>query len=142
MRVLILNGPNLNLLGQRQPELYGSQNYADLCAYLEKEADSLGLDIILKQSNHEGALIDWIQAAKADEIDAIVINPAAYTHTSVALLDALLAVGLPAVEVHLTDPDQREDFRKISYVREACEATFKGYGFASYGHALKHLSKR
>lgn len=141
MHVLMLNGPNLNLLGQREPDLYGAQTYDDLCAHVQAKAKGLGFHLSHYQSNHEGDLVDRIQEAKAQGVAAIIINPAAYTHTSVALLDALLAVGLPAVEVHLTDPDQREDFRHISYVRQACLATFKGQGFGSYDLALDFLAQ-
>lgn len=141
MRILVLNGPNLNLLGIREPEIYGRQTYADLCAAIQKEADALGVDSSFFQSNHEGALVDAIQDALG-HADGILLNPAAYTHTSVALLDAVKAVGIPTVEVHLSDPDAREDFRKISYVRAACIATVKGYGFDSYLRALRLLVSR
>lgn len=140
MRVLILNGPNLNLLGQREPDLYGTKTYDDLCQHLQATAQHLNLVIDIRQTNHEGVLVDWIQGAKGQGFDALVINPAAYTHTSIALLDAILAVGLPTIEVHLTDPDEREPFRRVSYLRPACAATFKGQGFASYDQALNTLA--
>ncbi len=141
MRVLVLNGPNLNLLGLREPELYGSKTYAELEAQIQKKALSLGLEVEIRQSNHEGVLVDWIQQALGT-FDAIVINPAAYTHTSVALLDALKAVGLPTVEVHLSDLSLRENFRQCSYVRSACEKTIMGEGFTGYEMALEYLKER
>lgn len=142
MKILVINGPNMNLLGLRQPEIYGSATYADLLAMLRAEAETLGIEISFFQSNHEGALVDAIQQAHFDRVDGIVLNPAAYTHTSVALLDALKAVGIPTVEVHVSDPDTREDFRHISYVRAACVATVKGHGLAGYLEALHLLRER
>lgn len=118
MHILVINGPNLNLLGKREPAIYGNRTYADLCAEIQSSANALGVQAEFFQSNHEGALVDAIQSA-CGRADGIILNPAAYTHTSVALLDAVLAVGIPTVEVHLSDPDTREDFRKISYVRPA-----------------------
>lgn len=141
MKILVLNGPNLNLLGLREPEIYGTKTYADLEAQIQKKALALGLEVKVRQSNHEGVLVDWIQGALGD-FDAIVINPAAYTHTSVALLDALKAVGLPTVEVHLSDLSLREDFRQRSYVRSACEKTIMGVGFSGYEKALEYLKER
>ena len=138
MKLLILNGPNLNLLGIREPDIYGRQTYADLVAYLQACADELGCSVEIRQSNHEGVLVDWIQEAYGT-FDGIVINPAAYTHTSVAILDALKAVALPAVEVHLSDVDKRESFRRISYPGMACRKTFKGYGFAGYRMAMEYF---
>lgn len=138
MKLLVVNGPNLNLLGIREPEIYGEKNYEDLVALLHAEAARLGVELEVMQSNHEGALIDAIQSAYG-RCDGIVLNPAAYTHTSVALLDAVKAVGVPTVEAHLTDPDEREDFRRISYVRQACAATVKGKGFDSYLEAMRLL---
>ena len=135
MKLLVLNGPNLNLLGLREPELYGKQSYAALTAFIEGSARELGCEVEIRQSNHEGVLVDWIQEAYG-RFDGIVINPAAYTHTSVAILDALKAVGLPAVEVHLTDIATREEFRKVSYAGLACRKTFKGLGFEGYRQAL------
>ncbi len=135
MKLLVLNGPNLNLLGLREPELYGKQSYAALTTFIEDSARELGCEVEIRQSNHEGVLVDWIQEAYG-RFDGIVINPAAYTHTSVAILDALKAVGLPAVEVHLTDIATREEFRKVSYAGLACRKTFKGLGFEGYRQAL------
>lgn len=141
MRILVLNGPNLNLLGLREPEIYGAQNYAALVEYILQCADSLGCEVEVRQSNHEGVLVDWIQEAYG-KFDAIVINPAAYTHTSVAILDALKAVQLPAVEVHLSDVSTREDFRQISYARLACQKTYMGLGFEGYKKALEFFVKQ
>lgn len=138
MHILVLNGPNLNMLGIREPEHYGTQTLADLIAMLEAEADRLGITIECYQSNHEGDLVDKIQAAYGTA-DGILINPAAYTHTSVALLDAVKAVSIPTVEVHISDPDTRDEFRKISYIRQACIATVKGKGFAGYIEGLHIL---
>lgn len=138
MKLLIVNGPNLNMLGIRERSLYGAQDYNALCAFLHEQARRLNVEIELFQSNHEGAIVDAIQSAYG-RMDGIVINPAAYTHTSVAILDALKAVSLPAVEVHLTDVNAREDFRKISFARLACEKTFAGYGFDGYRMAMEYL---
>ena len=135
MKILVLNGPNLNMLGIREPGIYGAQSYADLVAFIEKSAAEEGLEVDCRQSNHEGTLVDWIQEA-ADGYDGIVINPGAYTHTSIALLDALKAVNLPAVEVHISDVSKREDFRQVSYVRMACVKTYMGLGFEGYRQAL------
>lgn len=139
MHILVLNGPNLNMLGIREPEHYGTQTLADLIAMLEDEAKRLGITIECYQSNHEGDLVDKIQAAYG-KADGILINPAAYTHTSVALLDAVKAVQIPTVEVHISDPDTRDEFRKISYIRQACIATIKGKGFAGYIEGLRLLA--
>lgn len=139
MRILVINGPNLNLLGLREPELYGGKSYRDLVAMIAAEAKKLGVQVEFVQSNHEGALVDAIQGAYR-KFDGIVINPGAYTHTSIALLDALKAVGLPAVEVHITDPDRREEFRRLSYIRAACTATIKGRGLQGYLDALHLLT--
>ena len=141
MNILVLNGPNMNMLGIRQPEIYGSATYQDLTELIQKEADALGVTVSFFQSNHEGALVDAIQQAYFDQVDGIIINPAAYTHTSVALLDAVKAVGIPTVEVHVSDPDSREDFRRVSYIRQACAATIKGRGFQGYVDALHFLCK-
>ena len=141
MKILVLNGPNLNLLGKREPDIYGSQSYAELVQYIEREAAALDIAVSCLQSNHEGALIDRIQEAEG-VYDAIIINPAAYTHTSIAILDALKAVALPAVEVHLTSPEKREPFRRISYAGMACEKSFCGMGFAGYREALVYLKQR
>lgn len=139
MKILVLNGPNLNLLGLREPEIYGKQSYAHLESYIRQSAEELGCEVEIFQSNHEGVLVDRIQEAYG-KFDGIVINPAAYTHTSVAILDALKAVGLPAVEVHLSDVSKREDFRQFSYVRLACKATFMGLGFEGYKRALEFFA--
>lgn len=138
MKILILNGPNLNMLGVREPEIYGRDTYADLCALLQREADALGAEVAFFQSNHEGALVDAIQNAHGNT-DGILINPGAYTHTSVALLDAVKAVGIPTVEVHISDPDLREPFRKTSYIRAACVKTIKGRGLPGYVEGLRFL---
>ncbi|MCI8990646.1 MAG: type II 3-dehydroquinate dehydratase [Lawsonibacter sp.] len=140
MQILVINGPNMNMLGIRQPEIYGKATYEDLKAMIQAEADRLGVAVDFFQSNHEGALVDAIQKAYFDKTDGIIINPAAYTHTSVALLDAVKAVGLPTVEVHISDPDTREDFRHISYIRAACAATIKGHGLEGYLEALRLLA--
>ena len=139
MNILVLNGPNMNLLGIRQPEIYGKATYEDLKAMVETEADRLGVDISFFQSNHEGALVDAIQQAYFDGVDGIIINPAAYTHTSIALLDAVKAVGIPTVEVHVSDPDTREEFRHVSYIRAACVTTIRGRGLPGYVEALQFL---
>ncbi len=138
MKLLFLNGPNLNMLGIREPGIYGRQTYQDLEKYIQDFCGELGIACEILQSNHEGVLVDAIQSA-CGRVDGIVINPAAYTHTSVALLDALKAVSLPAVEVHLSDVSAREDFRQISYVRLACRRTFAGHGFQGYRMAAEAL---
>lgn len=140
MHLLILNGPNLNMLGIREPEIYGKATYADLCRLIEEHAEKQGIQVTLYQSNHEGDLVDAIQRALG-KADGIVINPAAYTHTSVALLDALKAVALPAVEVHISDPDARESFRHTSFVRAACVKTIAGHGFEGYLEAMDFLAE-
>ena len=139
MKILVLNGPNMNMLGIRQPEIYGKATYQDLCGMIQTEADKLGVQVSFFQSNHEGALVDAVQQAYFDTVDGIIINPAAYTHTRVALLDAVKAVGIPTVEVHVSDPDGREEFRHISYIRAACVATVKGHGLPGYLEALHML---
>ena len=136
MKVLVINGPNLNLLGLREPSLYGARNFAALQEFIRSSAASLGIDVELFQSNHEGAIVDAIQAAYG-ACDAILINPAAYTHTSVAILDALKAVGIPTVEVHLSDINSREEFRKHSYVSLVAKKTICGKGFDGYREALE-----
>ena len=141
MKILVLNGPNLNMLGIREPDIYGKQDYTALVDFVENAAQELGCRAEIRQSNHEGVLVDWIQEAYG-KFDGIVINPAAYTHTSVAILDALKAVGLPAVEVHLSDVSKREDFRHISYAGMACFAKFQGLGFEGYRRALQALLAR
>ena len=140
MKILVINGPNLNMLGIREPGIYGKSTYADLCSLLEQTAKDLGMEVEIYQSNHEGDLVDKIQWAYG-KIDGIVINPAAYTHTSVAILDALKAVALPAVEVHLSDINEREAFRHISYPAMACIAQIKGKGFAGYEEAILLLKE-
>ena len=140
MKILVLNGPNLNMLGIREPGIYGSNTFADLLALIERTAREEGLDIEQYQSNHEGDLVDKIQWAYG-KIDGIVINPAAYTHTSVAILDALKAVSIPAVEVHISDVDAREPFRQISYAGLACCKTIKGHGFEGYREAILYLKE-
>ena len=141
MKLLILNGPNLNLLGIREPAIYGYETFADLCERIEAYAKTKGIDVRLVQSNHEGDLVDAIQQAYFDGLDGIVLNPGAYTHTSIALLDALKGVGLPAIEVHISDPDTREEFRHVSYVRAACIATVKGRGTQGYLDAIDLLAE-
>ena len=138
-RILVINGPNLNLLGIREPEIYGTGTYRELEENIRTWAKELNLEVQIIQSNHEGDIIDAIQAAYK-RIDGIVINPAGYTHTSVAIADALKAVGIPTVEVHLSDPDTREDFRKVSYIRPVCRATVNGKGFLGYKEALQILT--
>ena len=137
--LLVLNGPNLNMLGIREPEIYGSATYAELCRLIETHAEKRGITVSIFQSNHEGDLVDAIQAAWGVQ-DGIILNPGAYTHTSVALLDALKAVGIRTVEVHITDVDEREEFRKISYVRAACEKTISGHGTDGYLEAMDVLT--
>ena len=138
MKLLVLNGPNLNMLGIREPEIYGQASYRDLCATILDHAKEIGAEVEIYQSNHEGALVDKIQQAYG-AVDGIVINPAAYTHTSIALLDALKAVAIPTVEVHLSNVGEREEFRRISYVRAACIATVAGKGFDGYLEAMDLL---
>lgn len=140
MKVLVINGPNLNMLGVREPDIYGKQDYASLCSFIQNAADELQITVEIVQSNHEGVLVDTIQQALG-RFDGIVINPAAYTHTSVAILDALKAVQLPAVEVHLSDVRTREPFRQISYAGMACRKTFCGMGFEGYRAALRFLAE-
>ena len=141
MKFLVINGPNLNLLGLREPAIYGSQNYEALLSLVRTACDAEGIGVDFFQSNHEGAIVDDIQAAYG-VYDGIVINPAAYTHTSVAILDALKAVALPAVEVHLSDVKSRDDFRQISYAGLACEKTIMGLGFQGYVEAIRYLAER
>ena len=138
MKILVINGPNLNMLGIREPGIYGKNTFADLLALLEETGREEGIEIKQFQSNHEGALVDEIQAAYG-KFDGIVINPAAYTHTSVAILDALKAVSIPAVEVHISDVDARESFRQISYAGLACCKTIKGHGLEGYREAILYL---
>jgi 3-dehydroquinate dehydratase-2 len=141
MKILVINGPNINMLGIREPDIYGRQTYDDLLSLLEQTAAAENITVDPIQSNHEGVIVDAIQAAYG-KYDAIVINPAAYTHTSVAILDALKAVGLPAVEVHISDVDRREDFRQISYPGLYCEKTIKGQGVDGYRQAILYLKAK
>ena len=141
MKILIINGPNLNMLGIREPGIYGKNTFSDLLALLNDTGKALGVEVEQYQSNHEGDLVDKIQWAYG-KIDGIVINPAAYTHTSVAILDALNAVSLPAVEVHISDVDAREPFRQSSYAGRACEKTIKGQGVAGYREAMEYLVEK
>lgn len=141
MKILVLNGPNINLLGIREPDIYGKETFADLLSLLDRTAGEEGIEIEQYQSNHEGCLVDKIQASYG-VFDGIVINPAAYTHTSIAILDALKAVGIPAVEVHISDLSQREAFRQISYAGMACCKTVTGHGIAGYREAILYLKER
>ena len=139
MKILVINGPNMNMLGIRQPEIYGHATYEDLKSMIEGEAERLGAEVSFFQSNHEGALVDAIQQAYFDRVDGMIINPAAYTHTSVALLDAVKAVGIPTVEVHISDISSREAFRRISYVSPVALKTIAGKGFEGYILAMNEL---
>ena len=141
MKILVINGPNLNMLGIREPDIYGKSTYADLIEMIKKHADKKGVETEFFQSNHEGVLVDKIQAAYG-VFDGIVINPAAYTHTSVAILDALKAVAIPAVEVHISNVDARESFRQISYPGLYCEKTIKGHGLDGYKEAIIYLKEK
>lgn len=138
MKFLIINGPNINMLGIREPEIYGAQSYAALTELCHKTCEAEGIEVKLFQSNHEGAIVDEIQAAYG-VFDGIVINPAAYTHTSIAILDALKAVAIPAVEVHISDISSRESFRQVSYAGMVCVKTFAGLGFDGYVQAIRFL---
>lgn len=140
MKILVINGPNINMLGIREPGIYGKNTFADLLAFLDETAAQLGIQVEQFQSNHEGDIVDKIQWAYG-KVDGIVINPAAYTHTSVAILDALKAVSIPAVEVHISDVDSREAFRKISYAGMACCNTIKGHGLEGYREAIQYLDE-
>ena len=141
MKILVINGPNINMLGIREPGIYGKQTFADLLSLIEKTAKDENLEIAQFQSNHEGAIVDKIQESYG-HIDGIVINPAAYTHSSVAILDALKSVSIPAVEVHISDVDAREAFRQISYAGMACEHTVKGHGLEGYREAILYLKAK
>ena len=141
MKILIINGPNLNMLGIREPAHYGRETYAELCERLEIHAKERGIELEIFQSNHEGALVDKIQKAYFEKIDGIVINPAAYTHTSIALRDALSAVSIPTVEIHISAVEKREAFRQISYVRDLCIKTITGHGTDGYLEAVDYLSE-
>ncbi|MBQ7010319.1 MAG: type II 3-dehydroquinate dehydratase [Clostridia bacterium] len=138
MKILVINGPNLNMLGIREPDIYGRTTYADLCAYVEKSCKELGCECELYQSNHEGDIVDKIQGAYG-VFDAIVINPGGYTHTSVAILDALKAVAIPTAEVHISDVDNREEFRKFSYVSLYAEKKIAGHGIKGYAEAVEYF---
>lgn len=140
MKILVINGPNINMLGIREPGIYGKSSFADLLKLLEHTAAELGIEVEQYQSNHEGDLVDKIQWALG-KVDGIVINPAAYTHTSVAILDALKAVSIPAVEVHISNVDSRESFRQISYAGLACCKTIKGHGLDGYREAIVYLNQ-
>ena len=139
MKLLVLNGPNINMLGIREPHIYGKENYQDLCQLINQYCKENNIDVEIFQSNHEGALVDKIQQAYFNKVDGIVINPGAYTHTSIALLDAIKSVNIPCVEVHISDVSNREDFRKISYVALACKTTIKGLGLQGYIKAIEEL---
>jgi 3-dehydroquinate dehydratase-2 len=139
MKILVINGPNINMLGIREPEVYGKENYETLCSMIEEYSSNKGIEVEIYQSNHEGCLVDKIQEAFG-KADGIVINPGAYTHTSIALLDALKAVGIPTVEVHISDVSKREDFRQISYIRSYCIKTITGKGLNGYLEAIDFLN--
>lgn len=141
MKILVLNGPNINMLGIREPGIYGKETFADLLELLDATAQELGVSVEQYQSNHEGDLVDKIQSAYGNA-DGIVINPAAYTHTSIAILDALKSVRIPAVEVHISDVDSREAFRQVSYAGLACERTIKGKGINGYKEAIAYLVEK
>ncbi len=140
MKILVINGPNINMLGIREPEIYGKTTYKDLCDIINAYAHENGIQVEIFQSNHEGAIVDKIQSAYGI-FNGIVINPAAYTHTSIAILDALKSVSIPAVEVHISDVSSREAYRQISYVREYCEKTISGQGINGYIQAIKYLTE-
>ena len=139
MKILVINGPNINMLGLREPEIYGKKTYDFLLKYIKDYCDKISVEVEFFQSNHEGAIVDKIQESY-QKIDGIVINPAAYTHTSVAILDALKAVSIPTVEVHISAVDKREDFRQISYIRKYCIKTITGKGFDGYLEAIDELN--
>lgn len=142
MKILVINGPNLNMLGIREPSLYGSGTYDALCKQIRAHCDEKSIGVDFFQSNHEGDLVDAIQKAYFDGVDGIVINPGAYTHTSIALLDAVKSVCIPTVEVHISKVEEREDFRQVSYIRAACVATITGKGFAGYLEAIDILENK
>ena len=139
MKIYVLNGPNLNMLGVREPDQYGSDTYQTLIDRIEAHCAKSNVEVICRQSNHEGDLVDWIQEAYFEGVDGIVINPGAYTHTSIAILDAAKAVRIPTVEVHISKVEEREDFRQISYIRSACVKTITGHGLAGYTEAIDFL---
>lgn len=138
MKILVINGPNINMLGIREPEIYGKETYEDLCNMIYTHCKNLKTEVEIFQSNHEGEIIDKIQSAY-NSFDGIVINPAGYTHTSIAIRDALCAVNSVCVEVHISDPDSREDFRKVNYIRDVCRKTVKGKGLLGYIDAIDYL---
>ena len=139
MKILVINGPNLNLLGIREPEIYGRQSYADLVAFVEKTAADCGVEVEVRQTNHEGVIVDWIQECRGT-FDALVLNAAAYTHTSVAIHDAIKAVQIRTIEVHLSEPKNRDEFRKVSFIESVAEKTCSGRGFESYADAIRYLT--
>ena len=139
MKLLVLNGPNLNLLGLREPEIYGNKTYSDLVCLIKEYCSKKGIYVEIKQTNHEGEMLDLMQDAYNRGFDSLVINPAAYTHTSIALLDCLNTIKIPTVEIHISKVSSREDFRQISYIRSACIKTIEGEGFDGYIHAIKEL---
>ena len=141
MHILVINGPNINMLGIREPDIYGKSTYADLCELIKSKAEEMNITVELYQSNHEGSIVDKIQESY-QKVDGIVINPAAYTHTSVAILDALKAVAIPTCEVHISDVDAREEFRRISYVGLYAEKKIAGYGFDGYLMAMEYLKEK
>ena len=142
MKIYVINGPNLNMLGIREPGIYGSGSYADLMDMVKGRCNELGIDVVCYQSNHEGDLVDKIQEAYFEGADGIVINPGAYTHTSIALLDAVKSVRIPTIEVHISKLSEREDFRQISYIRLACEKTISGMGLDGYIEAINYLYEK
>ena len=142
MKLLILNGANINMLGIREPDIYGRQSFQNLIDSVQTHADEKGVQVEFYQSNHEGALVDRIQQAYFEGVDAIVINPGAYTHTSIALLDAVKAVGIPTAEVHISKVEEREDFRQVSYIRAACCFTVTGHGTDGYLEAVDFLKEK
>ena len=139
MKIYVLNGPNLNFLGIREPAHYGNTSYAQLVEMVGKRGKDLNIETVCRQTNHEGVLVDWIQEAYLEGADGIVINPGAYTHTSIALLDALKSVNIPTVEVHISKVEEREDFRQVSYLRAACVKTISGHGVNGYLEAMDFL---
>ena len=139
MKILVINGPNLNLLGIREPDIYGRQTYDELVTFVEKTAKDCGTEIEVRQTNHEGVIVDWIQECRG-KFDALVINAAAYTHTSVAIHDAIKAVQIRTVEVHLSEPKARDDFSKVSFIESVAEKTCSGHGFESYADAIRYLT--
>ena len=141
MKILVINGPNLNLLGIREPDIYGRQTYDELVAFIGKTAKDCGAEVEVRQTNHEGVIVDWIQECRG-KFDALVINAAAYTHTSVAIHDAIKAVQVRTVEVHLSEPKNRDDFRKVSFIEPVAEKTCSGRGFESYADAVRFLSDK